>query len=519
MFKDSLVRLKDEELLKEIPKEFKFNLQPYRHQLISLVWAKDRNAIGLAHEMGTGKTKIAIDWLRLKGCKKILVIGVNAILENWKQEFELNAGKEYKVVVLGGMTTEEKDRILKEDNYDVYIINYEGLCYRNKNGKENFKIKNWKQSVESIIESVIDRVLEGLKRSWDAIVIDESRSICHVESVRTRAVLYLASLTKYKVVMSGTPIVKLLTEIFPQQYVIDDGMEFGKLPKALMYKLYNVDYKPLGWTGKKIPVMGEKKGAAEYVKNKMSKWWLRFEKNECVDLPEKIYEDRYVSLEGEQLKDYVKMKQQSKLEVLVKNKTYLELQKALMRLMQICGGYLKVEDDVKEYKKNAKMDELVDLLEGELSGKKVVISAVFKAEQKGIIDMLNKLKINHVAIIGGMSPEEIKKAESDFLYNDDVKVIVLSPKVGARGINLAVADYVILYSMSYNYEEIVQLEDRVHRLPPKDLAEKLKDKKHITYIRLVAKNTVDEDVILVINRDKKTIEQLFTEMVADNKEI
>jgi SNF2 family DNA or RNA helicase len=205
--------------------------------------------------------------------------------------------------------------------------------------------------------------------------------------------------------------------------------------------------------------------------------------------------------------------------VYLKNKNYKELQMALMRLMQICGGYLKVEDDVKVYKKNAKMDELLDLLEGELSGKKVVISAVFKAEQKGIIDMLKKLKINHVAIIGGMSPEEIKKAESEFLYNDDVKVIVLSPKVGARGINLAVADYVVLYSMSYNYEEIVQLEDRVHRLPPKDLAERLRDKKHITYIRLVAKNTVDENVILVINRDKKTIEQLFAEIVADNKEI
>jgi SNF2 family DNA or RNA helicase len=519
MLKEELVRLKDEELLRMIPNGFKFYLKPFRHQLISLVWAKDRNAIGLAHEMGTGKTKIAIDWLRLKGCRKILVIGVNAILENWKQEFKLNAGKEYKVVVLGGESTEEKDRILREDRHDVYIINYEGLYYRNNNGKEEFKIRNWKQTVDSIISTVEHRVLKGLKRQWDAIVIDESRSICHIESIRTRAVLYLARLAKYKVVMSGTPIVKLLTEIFPQQYVIDLGAEFGIMPKALMYKLYNVEYKPLGWTGRRIPVMSEKKGATEYVRNKMSRWWIRFEKNECIDLPEKIYEDRYVFLEGDQLLDYVKMKKESKISVYLKDKNYKELQLALMRLMQICGGYLKVEDYVKVYKKNAKMDELIDLLEGELSGKKVVISAVFKAEQKGIIDMLKKLKIKHVAIIGGMSPEEIKKAESEFLYNDDVKVIVLSPKVGARGINLAVADYVVLYSMSYNYEEIVQLEDRVHRLPPKDLAERLKDKKHVVYIRLVAKNTIDDNVILVINRDRKTIEQLFAEMVADNKEI
>jgi len=514
--KEDLVRLRDEELERMVPEGLRFYLKPFRHQLISLVWAKDRNAIGLAHEMGTGKTKIAIDWLRMKKCKKILVVGVNAILENWKEEFRINAGREYKIVVLGGESSEEKDRILKEDKYDVYIINYEGLYYRNANGKSEFKIRNWKQTVDSIIETVKDRVLEGLKREWDAIVIDESRSICHIESIRTRAVLYLSRFAKYKVVMSGTPVVKLLTEIFPQQYVIDGGMEFGIMPKAFMYKLYDVEYKPLGWTGKRIPVMYEKKGATEYVRKKMNRWWLRFEKVECVDLPEKIYEDRYVKLEGSQMIDYIKLKKESRIGVYLKNKNYKELQLALMRLMQICGGYLKVEDDVKVYKNNAKLEELKELLEGELNGKKIVISAVFKAEQRGIIEMLKKLGIRYVAIIGGMSPEEIKKAEREFLYNDKVKCVVLSPKVGARGINLAIADYVVLYSMSFNYEEIVQLEDRVHRLPPKDLAEKLKDKKCVTYIRLIAKDTVDENVILVINRDKKTIEQVFAEIKEEN---
>lgn len=513
--KEDLIKKSEKELLNMLPSWFQFKLKPFKHQLVSLVYANQFDSVGLFLEMGTGKTKVCIDYLRLKKCKKILVIGVNAILYNWKEEFKLNAGNEYKVTVLDG-SQEEKNKILKEDKYDVYIVNYEGLYWRNNklNKKEKLNI-HWKQSVDSIIATVEDRILDGLKKQWDAIVVDESRAIANIESIRSRVVLYLSRLAKYRIIMTGTPVIKMLTEIMPQYYVIDYGLTFGDKPKALLYKLYNVDYQRLGWTGRYIPVVIPKQGAEQWVKNRMFSRAIRFEKSECIDLPEKIYENRFVTLEGDQKVAYEKMKKENKLSIIIKKRDIKELRAVLIRFMQVCGGFLKIgENEYKSFKNNAKLTELMDLLTGELADKKVVISAVFKAEQKAIYEAIKKAGIGVVKITGNMTPDEIKKSEKEFLYNDKIKCIVLSPKVGARGINLAVADYVVLYSMSFDFEEQIQLEDRVHRLPPQDLQNKLKNKKKVTYIRLLAKDTVDDKVILILNRDRKTVQELL-EQISD----
>lgn len=525
VFKDRFANIDKIELMKLIEnktgvKFYTEEVVPLKHQLVGLYWLLDRvgnpikvNGGGLWFRMGLGKTKTAIDFIRMSKIRnRILIVGLKSTLYGWLEEWRRNA-PEYRVMIVEG-NIKEKQKILRRDDVDVWLMNYESLWKRQGAVKSKMRRPGTFDTVEKLLLDVQKIIIPELDREWNIIVFDESRSISHLNSLRTRVSLYLAKKAKYRLLLAGVPVLKNLNEAFPQQWCIDFGQVFGQKPKLFEMRVYEKDWKLAARKGQYYPVLVKKPGADEYVSLGLHLAGITYTKEECLDLPQKLIQDRMVELRGDQLKAYVKMKHEGNLNLneIVDTGNFTRLVAVLKRFMQITGGWLKVSGSIVEFKHNAKMDELFNVLE-EIGNEKVVIVANFVAEQVGIVDALEKRLNEKVArIVGGMTASEINKNIKWFNFDDSVKYIVVSPRVGGRGINLARSRYCLMYSLDFDTETYWQMEDRLHRMPDPEVLKKypfLNNVKAVNYIRLVAKDTIDEKVLSVIHRDKKTVKQIF----------
>jgi SNF2 family DNA or RNA helicase len=459
-----------------LPKNFLFYKEPFFHQLLTIVYGLQfHDGLGIFHDMGAGKTACAINILRAKDIRNgILVITVNAALQNWKNEFEIHAGKEYKVKIISGCIN-SKNELLKEDA-DVYVINYEGIFKRingmTPNEKRNCTAEKY--------------TLEGLNRKWNSFIIDESRMVKSISAIRTKVCMYLSNIAKYKMILTGMPIAKSIGEIFTQQYCVDLGRQFG-----INHSIFTTRYfAKIQKYGGRFFEYAPREGAEKEIRRRMYMQGIRFSKEECLDLPEKIYQTREVVLEGDQ-KSFYNTLVKDKTNWIISNKNKLEVRDLLIKFMQITGGFLKVEGEIKKFGQNAKMKELLSILQDELPGEKIVVIATFVAEQNGIYEFLKFHGFKVYKIVSGMNSIEIDTVIKEFSLSGGI--IVMSPRVGGRAINLVSCHYPIYYSQDFDYEINKQVEDRFHRIGQKN---------NVTYIKLIAKETVDEKVVNVLTSNK-----------------
>jgi SNF2 family DNA or RNA helicase len=159
----------------------------------------------------------------------------------------------------------------------------------------------------------------------------------------------------------------------------------------------------------------------------------------------------------------------------------------LLRLHQVTNGFLKTDEgNIKEFKDNPKMDDLLELLE-QIEGK----SIIWANYVHNIESITNKLKDIYgessvVNIYGDVSAEKRKEAVYRFQNDDSCKFFVGNPSTGGFGITLTAASYVIYYSNNYSYEVRLQSEDRAHRIG---------QKKNVTYIDIVARDSIDFHIL------------------------
>jgi SNF2 family DNA or RNA helicase len=163
----------------------------------------------------------------------------------------------------------------------------------------------------------------------------------------------------------------------------------------------------------------------------------------------------------------------------------------ILKLQQVCNGFLKTDDgETKEFT-NAKLTELTNILD-EVDGK-VIIWANFVHNIETIIKTLQDKfgTISVVSIYGDVAVEARNSAVVNFQKNDKVRFFVGNPSTGGYGLNLTEASTVIYFSNSFNLEIRQQSEDRAHRIGQEN---------KVTYIDLIAKDTIDEFVLKSLNQ-------------------
>jgi SNF2 family DNA or RNA helicase len=109
-----------------------------------------------------------------------------------------------------------------------------------------------------------------------------------------------------------------------------------------------------------------------------------------------------------------------------------------------------------------------------------------------------------VSIYGAVSVADRDKAVDNFQNDKYTKFMVGNPATGGLGLNLTAANTVVYFSNSYDLTLREQSEDRAHRKG---------QTKSVTYIDLVMKGTIDEFIILALNKKKKMSAQTLGEDV------
>lgn len=423
---------------------------------------------GFLFEMGCGKTLTTIAVLgtgwKQGNIRKVLVVAPSSVCSVWTKEFEEYANFPFMVNVLVG-SKEKRKKILKElevfpsEALKVAVVNYESV---------------W-------------RLVEEIKQFQpEAIVCDESQRIKSHNTSQSKAMHLLGKMAKYKLILSGTPVLNSPLDIFSQFQFLDSNI-FGE-----NFFAFRGRYARMGGYGMHQIV--------SYVKldeliEKTHRIAYRVTKEEALDLPEQTFETRYTSFSPEEKKLYEKMRRDSLAEleenVTVTATTILT---KMLRLQQITGGFAKADQENKVRQVGTgKLQALEDILIDYVleAGKKLVVFARFIPEVEGIRALLNKKSIPYAAIWGDIKMEERGEEVRRFQEEEDVKVFVAQIQTAGLGITLTAADTTVYYSKDFSYANYAQSLARTHRIGQKNAC---------TYISLVVPGTIDEVVMKALEK-------------------
>ena len=458
--------------------DYRFKTKPFQHQLDALKESWNKEVWALFMEMGTGKTKVCIDNIAIlydKGkINATLIIVPNGIKRNWRNELEIHMADHinYRVGIWSASPKKEEKKELDQlsiiaDDLTLLIMNVEALSTtRGRDFARSFLLRN--QSM---------------------CVVDESTTIKNHAAARTKNIIKLAELAKYRRIMTGSPVTKSPLDLFSQIQFLDPYLIDQQSYYSFRARYAVVVQRSVGTHSFQHIVKYQR---LDELQEKIKNFSTRILKSECLDLPEKLYTKRVVTMTPEQLKAYVEMKK-SALTFLENNKimTAATVLTQLIRLHQITCGHVKTDDGEVKAIKNNRIHELLNVLEE--TGGKVIIWAVYRhdirAIEKAIGDIYGK---ESVASYYGDTKDTIRQSIVDRFMdvNDHLRFFVGNPKTGGYGLTLTSSHTVVYYSNDYSLEVRMQSEDRAHRIGQTS---------KVTYVDLMAEHTIDEKIVKLLN--------------------
>ena len=465
--KDELNFLKDLKK-KDYVFPFKPKLKPYQHQVVMSNFIRNFKCGAILSEMGTGKTKSLIDgitWLIKENQlnpKKVLVVVPKSILENWEEEIKINSNLS-SIILIG--KKEKRIKYLEEDVI-FYIINYEG------------------------IKVMFDELFE---KEWGMIVLDESTKIKSRKAQVTKALYKLRDKTKRRIIMTGAIITEKPFDIFSQFKFLKSEV-FGTT-----FMLFRDQYAVMGGYGG-YEVLQWKN--LDKLKEKVFRYGIRFSKEECLDLPPKIFTKELFDFTDKQKEVYKKLKRDFIAEL--KGETIITptIMSRIMKFSEVSSGFLIKQDEKTLEKKiitfddNPKLKLLEDIIER--NNEKTVIWTRFRWEVELLEKYFKNEKINYSVIHGDIK----NRQEQIENFNTRNRFIICQIKIGSLGINLQAASIAIFFSLPYSYGDYIQAIDRCHRIG-------LKHK--VLYIVLLAKNSIDIHIHKILQDKKNLVDYLMKE--------
>ncbi len=452
---------------------YKFKTKPYKHQMTALEKSWNRETYAYFMEMGTGKTKVLIDNLAMlydKGkVNGALIIAPKGVVGTWHDNelpSHLPSHIENVTVLWQPNITKKQQESLDSlfstgESLHIIIMNVE--AFSTDKG----------------------RLFAGkfLRSHSTLMAIDESTTIKNPSAKRTKNILALSKEAKYRRIMTGSPVTKNPLDLFAQCYFLDPF----HLDFTSYYAFRNryAEMKTLHAHGRSIQIIDSYKNLDELA-DQLKTFSYRVLKDDCLDLPDKIFIKRQITLSPDQRKLYDQMKKQALAILEGKVSSTKNTLTQLMRLQQITCGHFTDDNGATQPIENNRINELMDVIE-DVEGK-AIIWAHYQYDITAIIKAIAK-KYGEESIVDyyGLTPKPERQPNIK-RFQDDPKCrfIVGTPSTGGYGITLTAANTVIYYSNGYDLEKRLQSEDRAHRIG---------QQKPVLYIDINAENTVDEKIV------------------------
>ena len=428
------------------------HLRQYQKEIVNT--ALNEGSYGVFADTGTGKTIMGLEIA--KNYNKTLILCPLSVIETaWIDDCK-EFYPELSVINCWGNSQKERLNALHED-VSVYVMNY-----------ESFKI--------------LKREIISMK--FDCMIIDESSVMKNMTSQITNELLEMVDVIPHRFVLSGTPTPNHNSEIFPQMKFVDAEV-FGNNYYGFLAKYFSQDMAdPHHWFQ-----TDDNKNA--YF-NRLNSKSVFLKKEDCVDLPEKVFEIKRFDLGKEQKRYYEDMVQNIRDNINSWSK--FEFTAKLMKLREITSGFVINKDNtITDFETNK--DKILEQSLDEIGEKPVIIWCQFTHEIERLAEKYN-----------GIALTSKTKNRDDIIRqfkNGQIKRLFTHPKLLGKGLTFVNCTYNIYYSLSFSYEDFKQSQDRIHRIGQTNKC---------TYIILQGKNTIDEKIYSCLKRKGSAVDELYLEM-------
>jgi SNF2 family DNA or RNA helicase len=410
-----------------------------RHQQEAIAKQLPTRVGALFMEMGTGKSRTAIELARLRQAKISKVV--------WFCPVALKQTVRHEVL----KHTEHGDA-------DICVFN-------DKTDSRNLPACCWYVvGIESM--SASNRVALTVNRLIDdntMVIVDESSYIKGHKSMRTQRITVMSERARYRLILTGTPISQGVVDLYAQMRFLS--------PKILGYRsFYSFSRNHLEYSDKYKGLIVRSHNT-EWIAAKIKPYVYQVTKDECLDLPAKLYETRYVEMTAEQRRLY----QFSKNEILTEDPedfTSYTIFRLFTALQQIaCGFWNRRHTDITGRLierfievEHERLDVLIDTVTSIPINEKIIVWAKYRYDIEQIHQRLaEQFGAANVALFYGDFNEK-QRAEQLEKFRAAARFFVATPSCGGHGLTLNEAHYAIFYNNGFKYAERIQAEDRNHRI-------------------------------------------------------
>lgn len=476
-------------------------LSPYKFQQDIIDRASLLRHFAFLMDMGTGKTLTSINVVRNQykihqGMIQTLVICPIIVLDNWKAEFLMSTQLAPELIgVCNNPDIKKRLKVINDPRHKVIVINYEALLN------------------QQIVEALC-------RRQFGVAIADEAHKLRNHNGKIFKAAFKVATSCQHRYILTGTPVGNSIMDIWAQFYWMDSGETFGN--SYQVFRGYYMEDENREWAQSEVAA-----GIPRHMRKAFPKWVVRpymmdefraklsrvsarVTTEEAVDLPEYVSNVVRLEMSAEQSEHYNRaridlvtwLKDQPDNPLVLKN----ALTK-LLRLNEICSGYMKLEDgSIHVFKDNPKARAVEELLES-MEGHKVIIFCIYSEDYIVLRELLTKLGKNFVEITGEIDTEEkLQNARSMQNLDGEVEIAICNTKAAGIGINLVGAKYKIYWSRNFSYIDYIQSIKRNLR------AGAVKFHKTLVDYQLCIKDTVCEKTYNRLIEKKK-----FADDILDSK--
>ena len=409
-------------------------LSPYKHQIETLKFMLKEKQAAVFNTMGTGKTitsLMVLDYLfQNKFIKKALIIAPLLVMNDaWISDCE---------TYFSHLNIQKLSKNQDEAGEGIWIINWDMIKilfdYTIEEDEKGKKVK---------------RITKTFNFDFDCVILDESAKARNVKTKRFEILKRYLPI-EYTFILSGLPAPNTPLEYWSQFYLMDGGKTLGvNYWQFLNRHAYKTKF---DWF--------ITKDGARAIKEKVVSKSIRFELEDCVDLPENITLWREVELDSEHLRNYDKIENETSV-LIGDGNINTEAAAKTSKLWQAASGY--VYDDIGRSivltKNNKKIEALKEIIEEEFGRERVIVFAYFKNHMEEIIKVLKK----YFSIAAAYGGQNSGQSINDF-KSGKVQILLANPVTAGTGLNLTISKGIIWFSPVWDYEIFDQARKRVQRI-------------------------------------------------------
>ena len=474
-------------------KDPNWNLPPKKHQLDAYLAQRDKPFWGTWYDQGTGKTSLATaqaaHQCRTGRCDALLILAPPGVEANWVFDelpkwWPADIAHEICWWTSKRSTTKKFmaafDEFRKFDGVQILCMPYNAL--------------------------MTDRGAKAVRKFLDErevfYIADESTVIKSPSAKTTKRVLASAKHAKSRRALNGTPVEDSPFDMYSQVKFVDPTVweQHGISTFTQFKAMFGIFEQVQLGNGKSFPQLRSYRNL-DLLKRCLYERGDRVLKEDCLDLPPKTYSKVYFELSPRARKIYNDLR--DNYTTVLESGDVIDAELAIVRMtrfQQIASGYFPKGEDDDDLEPiddtNPRLSALATALDG-VTGQCIIFAKYIK-DIEAIEDLLAKRGLTFGTYVGATDEDERERIKRDFQAGK--LDVFLANKAAAKGLTLTAAETVVFYSNLFSADLRKQMEDRAHRIG---------QNKHVRYIDILARDTVDQHILAVLRR-KKTLSATVT---------